>query len=318
MIERGDSITIITRWLNFLRGEVELSNSLNLQNINVYAENFFRDFLNELYGYNLKNANNENQNAATIDLFDVGQRIAIQVTSDNSSQKIHYTINSFNERSLFNNFDRLIMLIITTKKDFVRTKFAKVGSTLFDKNYDVVDLADILKHIADLELGKLKEIREFIEREVALKSPIYKSHKESNQVETIMKMIEYLTANSDAENSSEKEPDPDKKIFKRFADYSDYLTGRYRELAPFYYEPLTIAAKAIGLDAVKVKKIQLYLKRESNQYLNEKEGNPQKALHSMALFFNDKLSEANFEFDELAAEFYLIDELIKCNVFPNP
>jgi hypothetical protein len=56
----------------------------------------------------------------------------------------------------------------------------------------------------------------------------------------------------------------------------------------------------------------------SNRYLNEKNGNPQAAIYEMILFFNNQLSEGNFDFDELGAEFYLIYELIQCNVFPNP
>ena len=46
MTRREDSLKTIIRWLNFLRGEIELKNALNLQDINVIAENFFRDLLN--------------------------------------------------------------------------------------------------------------------------------------------------------------------------------------------------------------------------------------------------------------------------------
>lgn len=115
-----------------------------------------------------------------------------------------------------------------------------------------------------------------------------------------------------------QEPNPEFKILFRFADYSDYLTKRFQELAYLYKQPLETAANEIGLDRVKVLKIQLYLKGLSNRYLNEKNGNPQEAINSMVVFFNLKLSEAGFVFDEIAAEFYLIDELINCNVFPNP
>lgn len=318
MTQRDDSIRTIRKWLSFLCSEVELSNSLNLQDINVVAENFYRDFLNLLYDYNLKNANHEKQNASVIDLFDDEKRFVIQVTSDNSSSKVHGTINGFNEGSLYKSYDRLIMLIITTKRDFPKAKFENVGDSLFSKANDIIDVATILKDIADLETNKLKLIEEFIVKEVALKAPFHKKSKESNEVETIMKLIEYLSSNNDIDDSPEKEPDPQRKIYLRFADYSDYLVERYKELAPFYFNPLEMAEKGIGLDRVRIKKIQLYLKSLSNRYLNEKGGNPQEAIYAIVAFFSSKLSEANFDFDEIAAEFYLIDELIKCNVFPNP
>ena len=318
MTEMENSIKIITRWLSVLCNEVVLRNSLNLQDINVVAENFYRDLLNLLYDYNLKNANHEKQNVASIDLVDDKKRLAIQVTSDNSSTKVRNTIHGFNEGSLYKKYDRLIVLVITVKLDFPKTKFKNVGNVLFSKEHDIIDVASILKDIADLKLEKLQIIEEFIVNQIAQKAPFHKRNKESTEVETIMKLIEYLSANSDIDDSPEKEPDPDGKIYLRFADYAGYLTGRYKELAYIYITPLKVAEKEIGLDKVKVLKIQLYLKSLSNRYLNEKGENPQEAIYALVAFFSSKLSVANFVFDETAAEFYLIDELIKCNVFPNP
>ncbi len=274
--------------------------------------------MNLLYDYKLKNANFEKQNVAAIDLFDDEKQLVIQVTSDNSSEKVHDTIKSFNKGNLFQSYDRLIMLVITSKKDFPKVKFGKVGEAIFDKKHDIIDLADLLKDIEDFKLPKLEEVKDFIEKEVALKAPLQKRKKESNEVESIMKLIEYLSAHSVIDNTPEKEPDPENKVFYRFADYKDYLIGRFKELAYLYMTPLKTAENEIGLDKVKVRIIQLYLKKASNQHLNEKNGNPQEAIYAMVDFFSLKLTEANFDFDEIAAEFYLIDELIKCNVFPNP
>lgn len=210
------------------------------------------------------------------------------------------------------------MLIITTKKEFPKAKFGNVRGSLFNKENDIIDITDILKEIEDLKLDKLQLIEDFIVKEVAIKVPFHIRNKESNEVETIMKLIEYLSANSDIDDSPEKEPDPEGKVLRRFADHADFLTERFKELAYIYIIPLKMAESEIGLDRVKIKKIQLYLKRFSNRFLAEKEGNPEVAIYALVAFFSSKLSEANFDFDEIAAEFYLIDELIKCNVFPNP
>ena len=179
-------------------------------------------------------------------------------------------------------------------------------------------MASILKDIADLKLDKLQIVEEFIVNQVATKASVHKRNKESTEVETIMKLIEYLSANSDIDDSPEKEPNPESKFLLRFVDYSDYLTDRYKEMMSIYLMPLKSSEEAIGLDKVKALKIQLYLKRLSNRFLNEKGGNPQEAIDAMVIFFSSKLSGAIFDFDETAAEFYLIDEMIKCNVFPNP
>lgn len=56
---------------------VEHSSSLNLQDMNVHAENFFRDFLNLALGFDLKNINIIEKNARAIDLGDADARVAI-------------------------------------------------------------------------------------------------------------------------------------------------------------------------------------------------------------------------------------------------
>jgi hypothetical protein len=319
MTKRANHINEIKTWLSYLRAQVELSNSLNLQDMNVYAENFFRDFLNLIYDYKLENANYKNPNAKAIDLFDNEKKLVIQVTSDNSSQKIHDTINGFNEGTLFDDCNRLIMFIITTKKEFPKANFGKVKNSLFNKAQDIIDLADLLKDIENFNPEKLEKVHDFIINQVALKAPLNERRRESTEVQTIMRLIEYLSKNSsETDDSSEKEPNPEKKIMLRFADYSDYLLNTYKESAYLYLIPVQTAEKEIGLDNVTVKKIQRYLKRKSNEYLSAKQGNPKEAINEMAMFFNSKLSDESFNFDEFAAEFYLIYELIRCNVFPNP
>ena len=80
-------ISIITKRLTYLQKEVENFNSLNLTDINVIAENFYRDFFN-LIGFEFNNTNFESNNFAHIDLIDTVNKQAIQVTSQNDNIKI--------------------------------------------------------------------------------------------------------------------------------------------------------------------------------------------------------------------------------------
>jgi len=57
-------------YLTQLRMSVGHRNSLNLQDVNVHAEAFFRDFLNLVFEYKLKNINIVERNARAIDLGD--------------------------------------------------------------------------------------------------------------------------------------------------------------------------------------------------------------------------------------------------------
>ena len=87
MIERQTHTNKIIELLSFLKNKVELSNPINLTDVNIYSENFYRDFLNLLYGYKLQNINIIEQNAAAIDLGDEEKKIAFQVTSTSDFSK---------------------------------------------------------------------------------------------------------------------------------------------------------------------------------------------------------------------------------------
>ena len=82
-----------------------------------------------------------------------------------------------------------------------------------------------------------------------------------------------------------------------------------------YQIPLFEASKSI--DSVTSLKISNYLKDESDINLTKENNNPKLALHSLVELFYGKLSSNGFKFDKQAIKFYLLDELIKCNVFPN-
>tara|TARA_R100000365_G_C2739140_1_gene68001 strand:+ start:629 stop:1039 length:411 start_codon:yes stop_codon:yes gene_type:complete len=67
-MNRIDLINNITRYLTILKTEVEMRNALNLQDINVHAETFFRLLLNLLLELDLKNINIVDRSATAIDL----------------------------------------------------------------------------------------------------------------------------------------------------------------------------------------------------------------------------------------------------------
>lgn len=140
---------------------------------------------------------------------------------------------------------------------------------------------------------------------------------ESNEVETIMKLINFL---SDSNNRKpiiiENEINPNKKINERFINYSESIKTQYESLLGIYSLSLKTAKESIGLDSVMVEIISNYLKDESHKILMENYFDPMKALYQMTDFFDKKLSQNNVKYDKQAIRFYLLDELIECNVFP--
>lgn len=76
-IELNKCISYLTRWIS----EIRLQNAIRYYDINKISENLSAFILNELYGYNLINANSEVTNACAVDLIDRENNIAVQVTS---------------------------------------------------------------------------------------------------------------------------------------------------------------------------------------------------------------------------------------------
>lgn len=153
----------IKRALGSLSYEVSMSTSLNQLSINVHAEQFFSELLNFLFNYNLINTNFEEQNAASIDLLDEENRIAIQVTSDSSLNKVRKTLDKFCERKFHKKVDRLIILNLIKK---TKHKEQTIGEDNFKISLkdDVWDYTDLISEINNLEITKLIEINELINK----------------------------------------------------------------------------------------------------------------------------------------------------------
>lgn len=79
-MNRTQSINSITQSLSRFRSEVEILNSSSLYDINLHSENILIPLLNELFQLNLENANKTKKNYPGIDLIDVENRVAFQVT----------------------------------------------------------------------------------------------------------------------------------------------------------------------------------------------------------------------------------------------
>ena len=88
------------------------------------SESFYCGLLNAMMGGNLKNMNREKPNFPAIDLGDDapvvldGQavRLAVQITSTGTRQKVRHTLDEFFSNHLHSRFDRLIVLV-TGKPD---------------------------------------------------------------------------------------------------------------------------------------------------------------------------------------------------------
>lgn len=316
MLDRKFYLDNIADSLAHLSQQVALHNSINLYDINIISETFYADLLNIIKGWKLSNANSVEKNAPGVDLVDDLNKIAVQVTSDSSSDKIKHTIEEFISKRLYEKYNHLIVLILTKKKKYT-AKFESKGLFQFDKSQDIWDIYDLINEINTLKTGEVKRVNDFLAREFTDKYRISKKT-EANEVETIMNLIECISNNRKKPLSQHNYVvDPEYKIYGRFKDFADSLISQYQTLLAVYGTALSEVETLLGSDDARDIIIKLYLQELSLKYLSMSGNDPVKALNALVEFFENKLSENGKAYDSMAIKFYLINEIIKCSVFPN-
>jgi hypothetical protein len=315
MMKKEIYLKNVAESLALLSKQVELLNAVNLYDINIIAEDFFTELLNLIFGYKLKNVNVVEKNAPAIDLIDEENKISIQVTSDNSSTKIKHTIHEYIDNKAYEKYDRLIVLILTRKKKYSKP-FDTNNTFIFNKESDILDVKDLVKFVRGLEIEKIRSINDFLGRELCDKVYSVKET-QANEIDTIIDLIEYISKHKEVKKKIDVEIDPEYKIFKRFKDFAERLISEYTTLYTLYGDSIVTINETLGIDEAQDIITMLYLQDISMQFLNETNDNPIKALNKLVDYFEDKLSVNGKKYDRAAIKFYLVNEMIKCRVFPN-
>lgn len=165
MLSRDKYISEISTKLAWIKAKVEMCSSLNLLDCNIHMEYFLCGLLNIIYGYSLVNLNSVQANYTSIDLGDPGNRLAVQVTSDNTSTKIKATVNKFIDNNYNLQFDRLVVLIIGSKKAYTADLTASNGFVI-SKDNDIWDFTKLIRDISNKQTSELCEIAAYLDSEL--------------------------------------------------------------------------------------------------------------------------------------------------------
>ena len=144
---------------------MEARNAINLFDLNISAEDFYKELLNRVYSLDFVNINTEEPNSKAIDLGDKTARQAIQVTSDNSIGKIRSTVEKFIEAKLHNEYDKLTILMLKKKKAY---RELPAPSCVALRVCDHLDLVrDIKRNVQSV--GQLESLVGFLDDELVTK-----------------------------------------------------------------------------------------------------------------------------------------------------
>jgi len=136
--------------------QVELATAQGRTDINLALEDAFIPILKSVFNLpHLINLNRKQKNFPGIDLGDDHDRVAFQVTSTTGLEKVKFTVGQFVNRSYYNTFDELYVLMLGKKQASYSQSAVNALLTQdfsFNCAKHIVDLGDILRMVTGLRL----------------------------------------------------------------------------------------------------------------------------------------------------------------------
>lgn len=175
MMKRKKYIENIIHSLTLFQMEIKRKNNVNLYDDNIISEDFICGLLNLIYGYNFTNVNHEMRNAVAIDLADHQNRIAVQVTSTGSREKIQDTVDCFIRYELYKDYDYLWMVFLQDIPKLMKPIDTK-GFFVFNESSNLLNIDSLICEIKKLNTEKLKEIQAYLKEELDSRCNMEEEH----------------------------------------------------------------------------------------------------------------------------------------------
>ena len=164
-MNRSGYFNYIEEKLNILVTRINSRGKLNINDYNIHSENFYLNFFNELYSWNLINLNKVSHNFEAIDLLDDSKKIIVQVSATSTKQKIESAL----KKDIIKKYSDYTFKFISISKDasdLRGKKYTNPHNIIFNPLEDIYDINSILKDIISLEIIKQKRIYQFIKDEL--------------------------------------------------------------------------------------------------------------------------------------------------------
>ena len=166
MTTRGYMIGYMIDQLEEVSLKAKRRNSLGLMDLSKYCENYFRDILNLIYGWDLEDLNVSGPTEKGLDLGDKNKKIAIQVTTTNTKQKIDKTLKNITDEHL-KKYNLFKILIIGDKQNSY-SSFTNPKKVNFTVENNIIDICDLQRDICRLDIRVLKELFDLIKSESSI------------------------------------------------------------------------------------------------------------------------------------------------------
>ncbi len=315
-MNRSSYFNFIEEKLNILACRIETRGKLNILDLHGHSEDFYKDFLNLLFGWQLVNLNTVKQNVEAVDLVDEPNRILVQVSATATKAKVDSALTKDLSR-----FKGYTFKFVSISKDAgnLRDKTYKNPYALtFDPPKDIYDNPELLRLVkSSLDIDRLRNLRDFIKKELG--SEIEPEKMESN----LAAIIEWLAK----EDWNIEAPPPETRDFV----IDEKITYNHLDTAKPIIDDYKIHAGRVGkiygefdrLGANKSLSVLNGIRREYGARRN-RTANPDSLFYDIIDSVTERVrNSVNFkpmpvEELDLCVEILVVDAFIRCKIFENP
>jgi hypothetical protein len=154
---RQKAFNSISRVLAITRYDIEQRQKINDLGLNIHGENYFRDVFNFVYEYDFENDNFESRNSACVDLVDKNRKLAYQITTTRTKEKLENTFKAL-KKEKYKNYTIKIFFLLDKSKPKKETTEEFKDNYGIDLNECLLDYTDLIIKIENLETNKLIEL----------------------------------------------------------------------------------------------------------------------------------------------------------------
>ena len=319
-MQRKNYFDYVEEKLAILSIRVKNRGKLNILDVHMHSENFYRDFINLLYGWSLENANNRLQNIEAIDLIDDNVKLIVQVSATATKTKIN---NSLSKKSIEKKTKRgytFKFVSIAENADQLRQqKYNNLYNIGFNPKKDIYDISSLEKDILNLKLQKLEEVYQFIKAELGNMPDCVRFNSDLTTIINILAEVK-LDENEPLGNINMFEID--KKIEFNKLDIAASIIDDYKI---FYNQ---VEKKYREFDKMGLNKSMLVLQSLKKMYIDALLKNKYDNSDLLFVGLIDEVKEivinsSNY-FDisketlEACASLLVVDAFMRCKIFKNP
>lgn len=314
-MKREQLYNYIEEKLSVLAFRVERRGKLNILDLHLHSENFYRDFFNLLFEWNLVNLNEVNQNIEAIDLIDREKKIVIQVSATNTKQKID---NAITKPSMaeYVGWSFKFISIARSAGNLKSLSFNNKHGLHFNPAEDIYDIDTILRKVLGLTTEKLQSIADFIKFELG--NDVFVAALESDLARVIL-MLTKIDVSEFESIRIENEFQIDEKI-----DYNS-LSSSVDIIKEYNIWQTAVRRVYATFDAEGMNKSFFVLQKIRSFYLAEKTSKQGDALFDAVrkdvkneIINHADSNELSYESVDICTDVLVVDSFIRCKIFENP